>query len=161
MIQIKRDFGLQSQIREALYWILLDASEGLWDSLDVRRAHLQGRRLDKRPKKFTGPLLVKIGRNTETQSLLQRNKSYRALTTLPDSWEPIFDQKLLEHECLDLTGRGSELVKSAEKELKRRLNLDWKAYRYSTSEYYQFQTMEQVIGFKRAMLQVFVDLDLL
>jgi hypothetical protein len=161
MLQIKHEFGLQAQIRESLYWILLDASEGLWDSLDVRRAHLQGRRLDKKPKRFTGPLLVKIGRNTASQSLLARNKSYRALTTLPGEWEPVFDQKLIQHACLDLTGCGAERIKWIEKELKRRLNLNWKEYRYSTSEYYQFQTMEQVLEFKQAMLQVFVDLELI
>ena len=156
MIDIKHNHELQQQIVESIYFILLDCTEGLWDSLDVRRAHLKGKRLDKKPKMFKGPYLVKIGRNTESQTLFNRNKSYRKLTTLPNSMEPVFDQKLMEHSCYNFTGMGTDFIKQTEKDLKKWVDSKYKPQRYTTSEYYELQSMEQVEEFKQHLQNFFL-----
>ena len=155
MIDIKHNHELQKQIVESIYFILLDCKEGLWDSLDVRRAHLKGKRLDKKPKMFKGPYLVKIGRNTESQNLFTRNKSYRSLTTLPNSMDPAFDEKLLEHECFDFTGKGTEYIKQLEKDLKKYVDSKYKPQRYTTSEYYELNNLQEVEEFKQHLYDFF------
>jgi hypothetical protein len=149
MKDIKNNDTIQKQIKECVYLIILDCKDGLWDSLDVRRAHLEGRRLDKKPKKFNGPYLIKIGRNTKSQTLFDRMKSYRSLTTLPDSMKPIFDEKLLEHYCYDFTGKGTDYVKNLEQGLKNWINTKYKSKRYTTSEYYQLESLEDVLAFQK------------